>query len=118
MKIIKIRSGEIRHGYELEELTPAIQEQVIAEHIEFEISIMGDDKDHPYMYLAEEMERMKTPWFLSSEIYRKHKADIIDSIKINEYLFDKKGEMLPILRTYEKNKLIKTEFEEEECTIE
>ena len=91
MKRIETANGSRIMAYEYDDLSQDAKNYVIDEYIDFEIQVM--DEDSPYYYLAQEMERMQTPWFLGQEIYHKHKADIEETIRINNYLFDEDGKM-------------------------
>ena len=117
MKIIKLVNGEIRLGYEFDELTPELQMKAINDHIEFEIEVMNEES--PYYDCAVEMEKMQTPWFLGEAIYDAYKQDIIDTIKIN-YLFDDEGEILPLTTHMNGNTVVKYTFGKHEilCTVE
>ncbi len=53
--------------YKFDELTPEAQDKAIANHINFEVEVM--DEDSPFYYLAKEMDKMQTPWFLGEAIY-------------------------------------------------
>lgn len=75
--------------YEFAELSAEAQQKIINDHINFEITIM--DEHSPYWYLALKMEKMQTPWFLGECIYESHLADIIENIKLNEYMFTAAG---------------------------
>ena len=97
MKTIKLENGEIRNGYEFDELSPELQGKAINDMIEFELEVM--DEDSPYYHCAKEMNDMKTPWFTGEKIYEEYKADIIETIKLN-YLFDNEGEILPFKKIY------------------
>ena len=97
MKTIKLENGEIRNGYEFDELSPELQGKVIDDHIQFELEIMHEDS--PYYHCAVEMEKMKTPWFTGEKILEEYKEDIIETIKLN-YLFDNEGEILPFKKIY------------------
>ena len=118
MKTIKLVNGEIRNGYEFDELSPELQDKAINDMIEFELEIM--DKDSSYYHCAVEMDEMKTPWFTGEKIYEDHKEDIIETIKLN-YLFDNEGKILDLI-TYvgKNNEVIKYTFGKMniECTVE
>jgi hypothetical protein len=118
MKIIKLVNGEIRNGYDFDELSPELQTKAINDHIQFEIETMNDDS--PYWHCVEEMDKMKTPWFLGAKIYEEYKESIIETIKLN-YLFDNEGEILP-LTTYtgKNNEILKYTFGKDniECTVD
>ena len=123
MKKIEISNGEVRIGYEYNETPKDIQDEIVNDFIQFEIntihSAVQNDEEHPLLYLVEEMEKMQTPWFLAEVIWEKEKDYILGIIEANEYLFDEEGDILPITRHYEKNKLIKITYgsKERECTI-
>lgn len=118
MKQIKISNGEIRIGYEYADLSQDIQDKVLNGQLEFEMEVMNEES--PYWYLAEEMNKMQTPWFLGQEIYARHKEDLIETIEVNNYLFDDEGEMLSITYHTEGNKVVRTTYGKKElpCTIE
>jgi len=116
MKTIKLQNGEIRKGYEFADLTKDIQNNILDSQIDFEIEIMQEDS--PYYYLAEKMEKMQTPWFLGQEIYHKHKADLIETININGYLYDEEGEMLPICYHTKGSEIIKMTYGKKEYLAE
>ena len=117
MKTIEIENGEVRKGYEFKDLSEEVQDKVLEDQIQFEIDIM--DEDSSYYYLAIKMEKMQTPWFLGSEIYHNHKKDLIETIEINEYLFNEDGEILPVTHHYKGNKEVKTTYGKKEykCSI-
>jgi hypothetical protein len=48
-----------------------------------------------FYHCVTEMEELRTPWFLGNCIYENHKEDIIETIKLNNYLFFKDGESIP-----------------------
>jgi len=119
MKKIVLSNGEIRIGYEFDDLTDDVKGIVINDAINFEIEVMSEDS--PYYDCALKMEQMRTPWFLGSYIYENRKEDIIETLKINEYLFDDEGEILPVLTHVGKNnEVIKHTFgkKQVECNIE
>ena len=95
MKKIRIENGEVRNGLEYGELMEEVQNQVISEFIDFEIA--GMDEDNPLYFVVEEMERMKTPWFLAATLFDEHRDYFVELIEINEYLFSETGLVLPIL---------------------
>ena len=108
MKTIKISNGEIRKGYEFKDLSESAQTKVLQEQVKFEVEIM--DEESPYFEIAEEMENLKTPWFLESEIFHKHKQELIETIEINNYLFDEEGEILPVSYHIKGDKVVKTTY--------
>ena len=116
MKKIKTVDGEVINGYEYSDLNNDAKKRVLSEQIDFEIEIM--DEESPYYYCAIEMERMRTPWFLGEMIYEKHKNDLIETIEINKYLFNKHGKMLSIIHYVNANNITeKITFEGTECEL-
>jgi len=79
--------------YKFDELSKEAQDKAINDHINFEIETM--DVNNPYYHCAEEMDRMQTPWFLGECIYEHHKDEIVETIRINKYLFFEDGELIP-----------------------
>ena len=53
------------------------------------------DKNSWLYHCVIEMDKKQTPWFTDTYIYEKHKDDIIENIKANDYLFFKNGELIP-----------------------
>ncbi len=80
--------------YKFNELNEKAKERAILDQIDFECEIMSEDS--PYLHIAQEMERMQTPWFLASEIWHKEKESIIETIMINEYEFFEDGSIIPV----------------------
>ncbi len=118
MKTIKIANGELRKGCEFDDLNEEAQARVITDHIQFEIDIMTDDS--PYYNCVIKMDQMQTPWFLAQAIWDDYKDEIIENIKINNYLFDEDGNLLPIQYHHGKQSIIvKTLWRDKyECIIE
>ena len=73
--------------YEFYELDKRAQDRAITDYIRFEIEIMTEES--PYWHCVEEMENLHTPWFLADCIYDHHSENIIETIRINNYLFFK-----------------------------
>ena len=67
MKIIKIENGEVRNGMEFTDLMQEAQDRVISDFIDSEIEMMNEDS--PLYFVVEEMDRMKTPWFLAATLF-------------------------------------------------
>lgn len=80
--------------YKFDELNAKAKEKAISDQIDLEAGEMMDEHS-PYYYLWEEMDRLQTPWFLGQEIYKKHKDDIIATIKLNKSFFYKDGRFYP-----------------------
>ena len=115
MKVLHLANGEVRNAYEFDDFNDEIKEKILGDQIDFEIEVMTEDSQ--YYYLAEEMERMQTPWFLAEAILEKHKDDLIETIKINEYYYDRHGKMHPVTcHVNKQNKIWKTEFDGVEVT--
>ena len=115
MKKIILNDGQIFHGFEFKDLSEEIKEEVISKWIDFEIEVMDDSS--PYFECALRMEKLKTPWFLAQEIYDKHKNDIVETIEINEFLFYRSGEIMPIVYHQKENKTYKITFDDTICQI-
>lgn len=77
--------------YKFNELSKQSQQVAVDDHIRFEIENMN--KKSPYFYLAKEMDKMRTPWFLGGEIAMHHYASICQSLIINDYEFTKDGKL-------------------------
>lgn len=120
MKVIKINNGEKRIGYEFKDLGEDAMRNVINWYINTDIEIMnGMDKpeEHPFYEAVEESDKMQTPWFLGEIIWEKFEREILESIAINEYLFDEEGEVLPITYHVNGGHVIKTTFKNKECEV-
>ncbi len=78
--------------YKFDELNEAAKQKAIMDQVNFEIFVM--DENSPYYEVAMEMEKMKTPWFLTEALYFDYRDSIIETIKANEYEFYKDGELL------------------------
>jgi len=98
MKRIEISNGEVRMGYEINDLHPEVKEGVIGSHRLFLEYL--DEEDEQYEYTDEE---------------------VIDSIEINGYLFDETGCSLPVVYHMVENKIAKTVYNigdsQYECTL-
>ena len=118
MKRIKINNGDIITGYEFKDLSAEVQNKVLIDQVNFEIEVM--DEDSLYYDEAVKMDKMQTPWFLAETIFHDHREQLIETIEINEYLFDEAGEMLNVTRHYKDNEFIRATYgkKERECTIE
>lgn len=84
MKKITISNGEVRMGYELSELSEDAKSKVIFEHEEFLRTYPPSIED--------EGGELTTDYD-----YQPTEEEVIDSIEINEYLYDESGDMLPLL---------------------
>lgn len=89
MKILKIATGEIRHGYEYEELDENVRETVLEEMRDFLISTAESDEE-------------ATECFEDSYV--------VDFIKANDYLFDEDGKILPVTYHYHQDIFEKVTF--------
>uniref|UniRef100_A0A6H1ZHI1 Uncharacterized protein n=1 Tax=viral metagenome TaxID=1070528 RepID=A0A6H1ZHI1_9ZZZZ len=84
--------------YELfsyDELSEEGKEKAIGDRIDFIIETHDWDKKNPYNDSYGKAERLHTPWFLGSIIWEDHGDDIVDEIKVNEYMFFASGELAP-----------------------
>ena len=123
-KTIKISNGEVRIGYEFDELSEEAKNKVIEKFISYAIEdthvAMCNDEDHPLIYLVHEMEEMQTPWFLGQVVWEKESDFVMGMIKDNGYLFDEDGNIIPIRYHYKGDELVKTSFGDKEyfCVIE
>lgn len=90
MKIITVE------GYEFEELSEEAKTRAINDHIEFWCECRPYDSENKgnFERAVDEAERMHTPWFLPCYIADYCMDEIIEEIKLNEYLFDKKGKLI------------------------
>jgi hypothetical protein len=117
MKQINIANGEIRIGWEFNDLSIKAQDKVINHQINFEIELM--DENSPYFDCVEKMDRNLTPWFLGECIFTEHKEGILNSCR--DYLYDESGEMIPITHIIKNDKIIKTIYriagKEYDCKI-
>lgn len=96
MKLIKIPKQEFQ-AFEFKDLSVDKQEKIIFDEIKCIVETT------PYEQMSDDMQRAIddaeknfTPWFQSQFIYDACKQQIINSIEINDYLFDKDGNMLNI----------------------
>lgn len=91
-------------GYELKDLSKESIEKVLNEHISFWIDsrVYNHENKGNYEKAVDKAESMNTPWFLPEYIYDYCKDELILDIQINDYLFNKDGDLLPI--TYHINK--------------
>lgn len=87
MKRIEIANGEVRMGYEINDLQPEVKEGVISAHRSFMEYL--DEEDEQYEYTDDE---------------------VIDNIEINGYLFDETGCSLPVVYYMVENKIAKTVY--------
>jgi hypothetical protein len=99
MKTIKTSDGQIIHGYEINDLDVDTREKTIYKHGCFLCDIREPDKE--------------TAEFPTE-------SEIIDNMKINGYLFNDEGELLPTLYHMNRNNLVKITYGKKqiECTIE
>lgn len=100
MKRVEISNGEIRMGYEINDLEPETRQDVIDVHRSFLCFLDEDGEDY------------------SDDI---SDDEVIDNIEINGYLFDETGCSLPITYMVKENKIVKNVYKignsEYECSI-
>lgn len=116
-KRIEINNGEVRLGYSYDELSEEAQAKAEYDAIDFICNVEIQDDSHPLWYLAQEMEKMGTPWFLGMEIMDREKEYVLEHM--NQYLYDEEGAILPIIYHTKGSEIIKTTFgrKKRECTI-
>jgi len=103
MKRITLNNGEIRIGYEFNNLSKEAKEKVNNDTISFLLDTYDGNYDSENMKKAiSKSEYMKTPWFAGEYVWEYCKEEIKEMLEINKYLFDEEGEILPI--TYHINK--------------
>lgn len=84
--------------YEFEELSEKAKEKAIDDYINSEIE-MGTLIQKCQVFFKDaidEAERLQNPWLLQSIIDEKYKDEIINTMKINDYLFFKNGDLIPL----------------------
>ena len=96
-------------AYEFEDLSPEAQERAIEDHINFWLEVVSyDEAEGNYKKALDEARSMQTPWFVGNYVYDYCKKDVINEIKINNYLFDVEGNLLPVTYHTKGNKVVKT----------
>lgn len=119
MKNIKLKTNEIK-AYEFKDLSEEVQEKVIMDHANFWLEVRQYDEKNKgnFEKAIDKAEEMKTPWFTHEYIYKYCKDEIIEEIKANKYLFDKKGNILPVTYHVENNEIVKTTMNIENNELE
>ena len=115
MKKIYAANGDIITAYELDDLQGDAYDRVITWWLTTEVQIM--DERSPLWYLVAKMERLHTPWFLAQAIWDEQKEYVIENIKLNHYLFDEDGEVLPVTYLHKKDGTIVPQYRGKECTL-
>lgn len=77
--------------YQFKELSKEAQETALQSQAKFETETM--EKDSQFYWVAKEMEKMKTPWFITETIYHDCRASLIETILANEYEFTENGKI-------------------------
>ncbi len=85
MKTVRIKL------YKFKELSKEAQENALMAQAVFETETM--DENSPFLWVAKEMDKMKTPWFTTETIYHDCRASLIDTILINDYDFTEDGKL-------------------------
>lgn len=84
-------------AYEFDDLNEQAKEKVICNHIDFMLEVISyEEGTDNYRRAIDKAEEMRTPWFTGGYVYDYCKDEIIEDIKANDYLFNEKGEILPI----------------------
>jgi len=77
--------------YQFSELSKAAKDKAILWFINGLLMEGEWPEDSPYMKAADEMERMRTPWFLSETLFHDYRPQLIADIEANEYEFKADG---------------------------
>ena len=86
--------------YTIDDLEGNAKEKAIYDHIEFLLEVMPYEKQDPAIQIAiDDATRNKTPWFTPNYVYDYAYDHIIDSIRINEYLFSAGGNLIPLINS-------------------
>jgi 5'-deoxynucleotidase YfbR-like HD superfamily hydrolase len=94
MKKISILNIE---AFTIDDLKEKARNKAMSEHIEFLMEILPyEDGSENYKRAIKKAELMHTPWFTGSYIFEYCKEEIKEEMRINDYLFDKEGNLLPI----------------------
>ena len=105
MKNIQIGDQVIK-GYEFEDLNEEAKNKVLNDHINFwmETREYNPEVKGNFEKTIDEAEKMRTPWFAGSYILDYCYDEIIEEIKINNYLFDVEGDLIPLRYYTNENK--------------
>ena len=83
--------------FSYDELTEQSQNNAIHDLIEFYLACINyEDMSAKMQKACDEADQMRTPWFTSSYIWDYCKEELIETIQINEYLFDDSGSLASI----------------------
>lgn len=89
-------------AYELKDLGNEAKEKAISEHIDYVIE-MADTNEHyqkPIQKALDKARETKHTQFLSGIVYDMYKDEMIKDIESLHILFDKEGNVLPIMVTH------------------
>ena len=96
MKFLNIT--EPIQGYTIDELEGNAKDKAISDHIEFLLTCIPYENQHPDIQKAiDKAEDMRTPWFTPSYIIDYAYDQIIDDIRIHNYLFSADGNIIPLI---------------------
>jgi hypothetical protein len=80
---------------EYDELSPEAKDKALARFIELHVANVPIEQWEPdHRAVAEQMERMQTPWFLGDELYHKHRPRFEAILREQEFLFHADGGMV------------------------
>lgn len=96
-------------GYEFEDLSEKAKGRVLSEQINLWLETREYRTKHKgnYERAIDKAEEMKTPWFAGEYVLEYCEKELIRDIKANKYLFNEKGDMLPIQYYTKDNKIVK-----------
>ena len=76
--------------YQFSELSKTAQDKAILWFIEV-LFMFEWPENSPYIKAADEMERMRTPWFLTETLFHDYRPQLIADIEANGYEFKADG---------------------------
>ena len=104
MKKLTLSNGEIRIGYEFNDLSEEAKEKANNDTISFLLDTYDEELASGNMIKAvNKSEKMQTPWFAGEYVWEYCKEEIKEMLEINRYLFNDEGEILPIMYHMNKN---------------
>lgn len=114
MKIItRERTGvRLKTGYEFEDLSSEVQNKVITEHAGFWIKAReyNENNKGKFEKAIDKANKNRTPWFVRSMVADACREEITNEIKLNKKLFNKEGDVLPLMYHTREGKIVKTTY--------
>jgi len=85
-----------------DELDKEAQNMAVMEHVKFLLEIGCNDEQPEYFVniAADNMEKMRTPWFLAETLYFDYRKEIEEEIRVNEYEFFSDGTFFSMPRQF------------------